>query len=179
LVTGYPGVYSRQSLKVYINKEILTDCTGRLSVDPKRRKKTILIVEDDPVIATLIGFMLKDPGYLVAGSAATAEEAIDAAQKEKPDLILMDIHLKGQMDGIEAARTLWGDYHIPVIFITADAEDGTLQRALKISPLGFIRKPLDRKLFALTLKMAFYRYEEEQKRGDLKFRSAEVNFRDI
>jgi len=148
-------------------------------VDPKRRKKTILIVEDDPVIATLIGFMLNDPDYLVVGSAATAEEAIDAAQKQKPDLILMDIHLKGQMDGIETARTLWWDYHIPVIFITADADDVTFQRAMKTSPLGFIKKPLSRKLFALTLKMAFLRYEEEEKRGDLKFRSAEVNFRDI
>jgi CheY-like chemotaxis protein len=148
-------------------------------VDPKLYKKTVLIVEDDPVIATLIGFMLKEPGYLVAGTASTAEDAIDAAQKVRPDIVLMDIHLKGKMDGIEAARTLWGDYNIPVVFITADPEDETLQRAMKTCQFGFIRKPLDRKLLALTLKMAFLRYKEELMRGDLKFRSAEVDHRDI
>jgi CheY-like chemotaxis protein len=134
-------------------------------------KKSILIVEDDPVIISLIDFMLKDLGYLVAGSAATAQESIDAAKKLGPDLVLMDIHLKGHIDGIEAARTLWGIYNIPVVFITADAEDSTLQRAMKTSPFGFIEKPLNKELFMLTLKMAFLRYEEEKKRWGLNIRS--------
>jgi len=142
-------------------------------------KKSILIVEDDPVITSLIAFMLKDLGYLVAGSASTAQDAIDAAKKVGPDLVLMDIHLKGQIDGIEAARTLWGVYNIPVVFITADAEDLTLQRAIKTSPFGFIEKPLNKELFMFTLKMAFLRYEEERKRWDLNIRSVEVDNRDI
>jgi CheY-like chemotaxis protein len=148
-------------------------------LDQQVYKKSILIVEDDPVITSLIAFMLKDLGYLVAGSASTAQEAIDAAKKLGPDLVLMDIHLKGQIDGIEAARTLWGVYNIPVVFITADAEDVTLHRAIKTSPFGFIEKPLNKELFMLTLKMAFYRYEEERKRWDLNIRSVEVDNRDI
>jgi len=137
-----------------------------ISLDSPSFKKGILIVEDDPVITSLIGFMLKDIGYLVVGSAATAHEAIDIAKKIGPDLVLMDIHLKGQMDGIEAARTLWGLYNIPVVFITADAEDATLQRAIKTAPFGYIEKPLNKDVFTLTLKMAFLRYEEEKKRWD-------------
>ena len=139
-------------------------------MDSPAFKKGILVVEDDPVITSLIEFMLKDLGYLVVGSASSAHEAIDIAKKIGPDLVIMDIHLKGQMDGIEAARTLWGIYNIPVVFITADAEDATLQRAIKTGPFGYIEKPFDKELFKLTLKMAFLRYEEEKKRWgvDLK-----------
>ena len=134
-------------------------------------KKGILIVEDDPVITSLIDFMLKDLGYLVVGSASTANGAIDIAKKIRPDLVLMDIHLKGQMDGIEAARTLWGIFNIPVVFLTADAEDATLERAIRTAPFGYIEKPLNKDVFMLTLKTAFLRYEEEKKRWGLDLKT--------
>ena len=134
-------------------------------------KKGILIVEDDPVITSLIDFMLKDLGYLVVGSASTANGAIDIAKKIRPDLVLMDIHLKGQMDGIEAARTLWGIFNIPVVFLTADAEDATLERAIRTAPFGYIEKPLNKDVFMLTLKTAFLRYEEEKKRWGLDIKT--------
>jgi len=128
-------------------------------------------VEDDPVITSLIDFMLKDLGYLVVGSTSTAHEAIDIAKKIVPDLVLMDIHLKGSMDGIEAARTLWGIFNIPVVFLTADAEDATLERAIRTAPFGYIEKPLNKDVFMLTLKTAFLRYEEEKKRWGLDLKT--------
>ena len=128
-------------------------------------------MEDDPVITSLIDFMLKDLGYLVVGSASTANGAIDIAKKIRPDLVLMDIHLKGQMDGIEAARTLWGIFNIPVVFLTADAEDATLERAIRTAPFGYIEKPLNKDVFMLTLKTAFLRYEEEKKRWGLDIKT--------
>jgi len=140
-------------------------------VDSPVYKKGILIVEDDPVISSLIDFMLKELGYLVVGSASTGHEAIDITKKIRPDLVLMDIHLKGQMDGIEAARTIWGIYNIPVVFLTADAEDVTLERAIKTAPFGYIEKPFDKEVFTLTLKITFLRYEEEKKRWGIDFKT--------
>ncbi|MEI6457141.1 MAG: response regulator [bacterium] len=140
---------------------------GMLQLDPSLYKKNILIVDDDPAITSLIGFMLNEIGCLVAGSASTAQEAIDITKKVGPDLVLMDIHLKGHMDGIEAASTIWGIYNIPVVFVTADAEDDTLQRAIKTTPFGYIEKPLNKETFMLTLKMAFLQYEEEKKQWGL------------
>ena len=147
-------------------------------MDPPINKKSILIVEDDPVIISLINFMLKNMGYIVAGSASTAKDAIEATQKLDPDLVLMDIHLSGQSDGIEAASMLWGLYSKPVVYITGDTKDQTFQRAMKTSPFGFIEKPFNKELFMLTLKMAFYRYEDEKKRAELKFRSTDIDNRD-
>ncbi len=150
-----------------------------IRLDPPVFRKSILIVEDDPVIISLIELMIKNLGYNVAGSASTAQEAIDATKKLDPDLVLMDIHLDGQSDGIEAASTIWGFYGKPVVFITADTEDKTFQRAMKTSPFGYIEKPFNKKWVMLTLKMAFYRYEEEKIRSDMNFRNVKIDNRDI
>lgn len=74
---------------------------------------------------------------------ATGEAAIRKAESERPDVVLMDIRLAGRMDGVEAAKVIGERCRIPVIFLTASSEEGSYQRAMSVSPLGFLKKPLD------------------------------------
>src|SRR5512133_1873183 len=96
----------------------------------------ILVVEDSSLISLDIQRALKFLGYGIAGSAATGIEAIEAAEKLKPDLILMDIRLKGDMDGIEATRQIKLKHDIPVVYLTAYADEATIERAKVTEPLG-------------------------------------------
>ena len=89
----------------------------------------ILIVEDEVIVAKNIEKHLNSAGYSVVGYATTAEESIKKALKEKPDLVLMDIKLKGATDGIEAANKIRETLHLPVIFLTSYTDDDTFQRA--------------------------------------------------
>ena len=109
----------------------------------KRRKK-ILIVEDEGLLATLIEEWLERSGYNVVDIAASAEEAIQYAEKYKPDLIMMDILLDGEMDGVSAVETIHQREYIPVIFCTACHDTETVLRANKTRHSGFIKKPISR-----------------------------------
>lgn len=111
--------------------------------------KRILIVEDSALVALEISETLKNLGYSVVGQAATGLEAIDMARDMKPDLVLMDIILKGDMDGIEAADRIYSNYDIPVIYLTAHSDQATLERALKTNAFGYLIKPFnDRELYS-------------------------------
>jgi CheY-like chemotaxis protein len=99
----------------------------------------VLLVEDENIIAGAIRGELQSLGYTVSGTASSGEEAVAKAADTRPDIVLMDIVLKGNMDGIEAARHVREQFDIPVVFLTAYADDETLRRARTTQPFGHTR----------------------------------------
>ena len=97
-------------------------------------KINVLVVEDESIVSKDIQHSLKKIGYNVVGASPTGEKAIELAGSEKPDIVLMDIMLKGQMNGIEAAKEIKEKYSIPVIFLTAYADESTLGKAKITEP---------------------------------------------
>lgn len=120
---------------------------------------TILIVEDEMVISMEISATLQRLGYRISGLVMSGEEAIIHAGELQPDLILMDIRLKGEIDGIDAARRINELYDIPVVFLTAHSDDITLQRAITVQPSGYLIKPFhDRELYS-TIELSLYKHD--------------------
>jgi two-component system, response regulator PdtaR len=124
----------------------------------------ILIVEDDTIVAFCIQNLLKQLGYDVVGRASTGEDAIEKAKELRPDLVLMDIHLKGPIDGIQTAETVYGVYNIPVIYLTAFSDEKTLERAQKTSPFGYIVKPFTDDTLRTTVKMALLKDRSDKEK---------------
>jgi hypothetical protein len=124
---------------------------------------TILVVEDERIVAKDIQNSLINLGYKVPAIASTSEEALEAAGQVRPDLILMDIVLKGTTDGIETAEKIKALYDIPVIYLTAYEDTRTLDRAKLTQPLGYILKPFEERDLHTTLEMALYKHEMENK----------------
>jgi len=106
-------------------------------------KLKILIVEDEVIIAMRFEVFFSRRGYQVVDLVSSGEEAIKAAIKEKPDLILMDINLKGMMSGIEAATKITAEDNIPIIFMTGYSDENLRMEADKVNPLGYFMKPID------------------------------------
>jgi PAS domain S-box-containing protein len=123
------------------------------------RELRILIVEDEKIVAMDMQDRLLRMGYTVAGHASTGEEAVAKAGEVSADLVLMDIILKGRMDGVEAAERIRLRYDIPVVFLTAYADGKTLERAKSSEPYGYILKPFEEKEILTALDMAVYRHE--------------------
>ncbi len=115
----------------------------------------IMIVEDERIVALDLKQRLQTMGYVVKAMASAGHEAVEKAGAVRPDLILMDIHLANGMDGIEAAEHIRKLYHIPVIFLTAYADEGTLARAKVVKPLGYILKPFEEQELLTTIEKAF------------------------
>ena len=134
--------------------------------------KRILIVEDEGIVAANLEDLLKRLGYTVAGKAATGRQAIEETARLRPDLVLMDIILKGQMDGVEAAREITKNYDVPVVYLTAHADDLTRQRAQLTGPFGYVVKPFDERELHVGVEIALYRAEAENK---LKTLNLELN----
>jgi CheY-like chemotaxis protein len=112
---------------------------------------SILVAEDEAIVAFDVCLRLKSMGYRVVTMVATGEGAIDAARLHKPGLVLMDIGLKGDMDGITAAGIIIRELGIPLIFMSAYADDATRKRATELSPDGYLSKPFsDHELKALV-----------------------------
>ena len=115
-------------------------------------KANIMIVEDEGVVSIDIRNMLKDAGYGIAAVAFQGDEAVKKAEQSNPDLILMDIGLKGEIDGIEAARRILERFHIPVVFLTGFSDEITMAKAQEVSPSGFIIKPINESELRETLE---------------------------
>lgn len=101
----------------------------------------ILIVEDEMIIAANISLQLSSLGYEVTGVIPRGEEALISIKQDQPDIVLMDISLKGELDGIETVQIMQNDYDIPVIYLTANADDRNFNRAKSTQPYAFISKP--------------------------------------
>jgi two-component system response regulator LytT len=135
-------------------------------------KINVLVVEDESIVSKDIQHSLKKLGYNVVGASATAEKAIELAKSENPDVVLMDIMLKGEMNGIEAANEIRKSCAIPVIFLTAYADESTLSKAKVTEPYGYILKPFKEIDLHTTIEMAIYKHSREQeivKQRDLLF----------
>jgi len=134
--------------------------------------KKILVVEDDAIAAMDIQRTLQLGGYEVVAVASSGEEAVEITEKLKPDLILMDIVLKGEMDGINASNKINEILDIPVIYLTAHSEESTVQRAKLTNPYGYLIKPFDNRELKFTVDMALYKHhlEHKLKESEKKFR---------
>ncbi len=99
------------------------------------QKPKILVVEDEIIVAVNLGQKLKKLGYELVGITSSGEEAIQKAEENHPDLVLMDINIEGNLDGIETAEVLRNRFHTPVIYLTAYADESTLDRAKRLSLL--------------------------------------------
>ena len=141
-------------------------------------KAKILIVEDESIVAKDIQNSLKKLGYNVPTIVSSGEKAIKEVEESKPDLILMDIILKGDMDGIEAANIIRENHNVPVIFLTANADDKTVSKARIAEPYGYIIKPFREKELQTTIEMALYKHEkvaEMKKERDYYYSIVENN----
>ncbi len=114
----------------------------------------ILLVEDDDVIAKVADWRLKNLGYLVCGRATSGAEAMELVVNAKPDLVLMDINIKGDVDGIETAKMIKDGFKIPVVYVTSHSDGPTLERAKATHPDGFIVKPFDDKDLRVAIQLA-------------------------
>jgi two-component system cell cycle sensor histidine kinase/response regulator CckA len=123
---------------------------------------TIFIVEDEAIVAENLTSKLEQLGYAVAGIATRGEEAVEMALHLKPQLILMDIQLEGDLDGITAAEMIRQRYDMPVIFLTAHSDPATLARAKITGPFGYILKPFELRDLATQIELAFSKHRAEQ-----------------
>jgi len=125
------------------------------------KKPRILIVEDEAIVARDIHQQLVELGYEPVAEARRGEDALTLAERLRPDLVLMDVHLAGAMDGIEAAQAIRGQFAIPVVFLTAFAGNETLNRAKITEPFGYIIKPFDARELHTVIEMALYKHKSE------------------
>lgn len=121
----------------------------------------ILIVEDELLIAQNLSRKLQKLGYSVAAIVSSGEAAIAAVLEKDPDLVLMDIVIKGDMDGIRTAEIIYKEYGVPVIYITAYADDMTLQRAEQTGSYGYILKPFNERALHATIKLALSKHHQQ------------------
>jgi CheY-like chemotaxis protein len=123
----------------------------------------ILVVEDERIIARGIEKQLKTMGYSVAGTASTGEEAVRKAIDLRRDLILMDISLGVGMDGVEAANLIRRQMDTPMVYLTANSDAATLQRAKGSGPFGYVLKPYEDRDLETTIEIGLYRHTLERR----------------
>jgi signal transduction histidine kinase len=126
-------------------------------------KKSILVVEDESITAMRILSSLEKMGYAVTLPVFSAEEAIEMAKENKPDLVLMDINLRGEKDGIEAAGQIRSRFNIPVIYVSANSDNKMIKRIKKTEPFGYIIKPFEDNELHMAVDIALYKHEMEER----------------
>ncbi len=122
-----------------------------------------MVVEDNRIVAKDIQNSLENLGFDVCASVPSGEAALEEVQEQKPDLVLMDIMLKGEMDGTEAAAQIHSRFHIPVVYLTAYADDKILEKAKVTEPFGYIIKPFEERELNTAIEMALYKHKMERK----------------
>lgn len=122
----------------------------------------LLIVEDEYILALNLQESLESLGYTVLDIVDSAEMAIEIAAQQRPSLVLMDIRLRGEMDGIQAAEHIWRQFQIPVVYVTGHSDKSTVERATLTFPFGYILKPVREKELYVAIQTALNRYEREQ-----------------
>jgi len=130
---------------------------GLVSQPPK-----VMVVEDEAIIALDIQRQLTTAGFTVAGKAQTAEGAFREIEREHPDIVLMDIRLRGEMDGVQAAAIIRSRYSLPVVYLTAHTDGATLKRAQDTEPFGFLVKPLVNASLKAAITMALHKHRMER-----------------
>jgi PAS domain S-box-containing protein len=133
----------------------------------------IMIVEDEPVVAKYIKMHLLKNGYNVTAMESKGEDAVRQAEELLPDLVLMDINLAGAMDGIQAAEKIHARFNIPLIYLTAFADDEILERCRITEPFGYLVKPFEPRALLSTIEIALYKHqlEKQLKESESRFRT--------
>jgi PAS domain S-box-containing protein len=126
-------------------------------------KAVILVVEDEAIVAEALRSKLQKLGYAVPSTASSGEEAIKKVEENNPDLVLMDIVLQGEMDGIEAAGQISTHYNTPVVYLTSYSDDKMLLRAKITEPFGYIIKPFKERELQVAIEIALFKHEMERK----------------
>ena len=116
--------------------------------------KSVLLVEDDDIIARVEDWRLKNLGYTVCGRAINGADALKLIAEKKPDVVLMDINIKGDMDGIETTNMIKKEFSVPVIYVTSHSDGATLERAKATKPDGFILKPFEDNDLRIAIELA-------------------------
>src|SRR5262249_55167153 len=133
----------------------------------------ILVVEDESIVARSLEAELKSLGYGVSGIASSGEEALRKVAETCPDLVLMDVVLKGKLDGVKTTEALREWFDIPVVYLTAYADDQTLKRAKVTEPYGYLVKPYEEKELRTTIEIALYKHRLEATAKEMqRWRSA-------
>jgi signal transduction histidine kinase/CheY-like chemotaxis protein len=127
----------------------------------KLESANILIVEDEKIVAWDIKERLQTLGYQVVANVTSGEAAIVSLAQTKPDLVLMDIQLPGQLNGIETAQIIYDQYNIPVVYLTAHSDETTLEAATQTNPFGYLLKPFQVRELHSTIQIALRRHERE------------------
>ncbi len=125
-------------------------------------KTRILIVEDEAITVAALRRELIALGYQIAGTASTATEALRVTDLTKPDLILMDIHLAGAISGIVAAVVIRGHFDAPVVFLTAHADEETVETAVRTGAFGYLLKPFTGPGLKVAIETALHKYRSEE-----------------
>jgi len=139
----------------------------------------IMVVEDESIVAMGIKHKLEDLGYNVVGIVATGEGAVETALKTKPDIILMDIVLKGDMDGIDAAYEIHKYQDTPIIYLTAYYDEEILKRARITEPYGYILKPFKKTEVNANIQMAIYKHQADKKKSEYLKKRVLADFYDF
>jgi CheY-like chemotaxis protein len=130
-------------------------------------KARILVVEDEAIVAMDIANTLRNLGHEVTDTVPSGEQAIASVKENRPNVILMDIVIKGEMDGIQTAEQIRAQYSIPVIFLTAYADEKTLERAKITAPCGYVTKPFEETDLRIAIEVGLYRAKLESEREAL------------
>jgi PAS domain S-box-containing protein/putative nucleotidyltransferase with HDIG domain len=130
------------------------------------KKTKILVVEDESIVARDIRNMLVGLGYEVTAVVPGAKAAVQKAQETEPDIVLMDVMLQGEMNGVEAAEKIYTSFSIPVVYLTAYADSSTVQQAKKTEPFGYIIKPFEERELQTTIEIALYKYKMQMELKD-------------
>lgn len=125
------------------------------------KQASILIVEDEPIICQDISFNILDMGHKIAGTASNFEDAVKLLKENNPDLVLLDINLEGEKDGVDLGKQLHNIYKVPFIYITSYYDKKTVDRAKETYPAAYIIKPFDEHDLALNVDLALYKYRKE------------------
>ncbi|MBU7019247.1 MAG: PAS domain S-box protein [Theionarchaea archaeon] len=141
----------------------------------------ILVVEDESIVAWELQNRLQNLGYSVPAVALSGEEAISKTEAHHPDLVLMDVVLEGEMDGIETAHHINARFDIPVVYLSGHSDEKTLERAKMTGPYGYVLKPIGDRDLHVTIEMALYKHtmEKKLKESEKWLRESEERFRDL
>jgi len=128
-----------------------------------KEKTTVLVVEDEVIVARDVLNMLQSLGYESISVTSTSEDAVKTAKKESPHIVLMDIMLGGKMNGVEAADYIYTQLNIPIVYLTSYADESIIQEAKKTEPFGYLLKPFEERDLQTTIEIALYKFDMEMK----------------
>jgi len=123
--------------------------------------KKILLVEDDNMLCTVFDMFISDLGYELVGVTRNGNDAINFCSGYCPDIVIMDIHLEGEMDGIETAKIINERYEVPIIFLSSDFEKETINKAVIANTYGFLSKPIYKNSLGAAIEFAIAKYNFE------------------